>query len=59
MTVSELELYLCKLEMRRKEGAYCDKKTYEQAKELSAYLSIAKHGAEPYKQQAVKIISKF
>lgn len=54
----KLERYLERMERDRIADEANNKTSYQQARELSGLLSIAKHGAEPYKSKVAKIIEK-
>lgn len=51
-----LESYLLTLEERREKDESLNKQSFEQAREMSAYLSLYKHGNAEAKKTAAKAI---
>ena len=59
MTIDEAKAYLQRMENSRAKDEKCNKRTYEQAREISALVSVAEHGNDDMKKQAIKILKKF
>lgn len=53
-----LKKYLVRMESNRAKDEPLNKKTYEQARELSAVVSLYEHGNEDVKKMAARILSK-
>lgn len=56
MKIEELENYLHRLEKDREKDEPNNKRAYEQAREMSAWLSLAKYGVREVAKQAQRII---
>lgn len=56
MNAGELEEYLKRLEINRDKDEKNNKRAYVQAREISAWLSLEKHGSEEIAKRAQKII---
>jgi hypothetical protein len=54
--IEELENYLQRLEKNREKDELNNERAYEQAREMSAWLSLAKYGAGETAKQAQRII---
>ncbi len=56
MTLLEAKAYLKRLELNRKRDEQNNKKSHEDARTLSAWVSVAEYGNEQMKKIALKII---
>lgn len=56
MKIEKLENYLQRLEKSREKDELNNKRAYEQAREMSAWLSLAKYGVGETAKQAQRII---
>ncbi len=54
MRIEELENYLQRLEKNREKDELNNKRAYEQAREMSAWLSLAKYGAGEAEKTSAK-----
>jgi hypothetical protein len=59
MKLDEAKIYLQRMESNRARDERHNKKAYEQAREISALVSIAEYGNVNAKKQALKTLGKF
>jgi len=59
MTIDQCKQYLERLEKNKLRDEACNVKTYEQAKELSAWVSLTENGNPNIQKRAIKIIKSF
>ena len=59
MKLNEVKIYLQRLESNRAKDEQHNNAAYEQAREISALVSIAEYGNVNAKKQALKTLGKF
>ncbi len=57
LQVYRLESYLLRMEERRKRDLANNQKAYQEAREMSAWLTLWKYGNPEQRRQAAKVIS--
>lgn len=58
MTLENAKAYLNRLEVNRKKDEPNNKRTYQDARNLAAWVSVAEYGNEEMAKRALKIINK-
>lgn len=56
MTLEQAKEYLKSFDKLSDEAKAINKRAFEDAQQLSAWVSIAEHGSDKYKKQALRII---
>jgi hypothetical protein len=59
MKLDEAKIYLQRMENSRAKDEQHNKAAYEQAREISALVSLAEFGNDNAKKQAIKTLGKF
>jgi len=59
LKVYRLESYLLRMEERRMQDETYNKTAYQQAREISGWISIWKHGNSEQRKRAAKVINSF
>ena len=56
MKIEEAKIYLARMERDRAKNEYYNKRSYQDAKKLAAWVSVAEYGNEQAVKRAMKII---
>jgi hypothetical protein len=56
MTLEIAKVYLARMERDRNKNEHCNKRTYADARNLAAWVSVVEFGNEEYSKRALKAI---